>query len=46
MTDCDWLIILPVAVLGLAQLQQEGKLNLKGLFIDPIKDIINLFRRC
>lgn len=45
MQDSDLFILLPFLVLGLMQLSSEGKLNFKGLIIEPILSIISFFRR-
>lgn len=37
-------LMLVIAPLGLAQLHSEGKLNIRGLLIEPIMTIVNLFR--
>nr|DAH52791.1 MAG TPA: hypothetical protein [Caudoviricetes sp.] len=42
---CDWLILIPVAFLGMYQLHKEGKLNIRGVLIEPVKILINLFRK-
>lgn len=44
MNDYDWLIMLIIAPLGMAQLHSEGKLNFNGLIVEPVLSIISLFR--
>jgi len=38
------LALLVVAPLGLYQLHSEGKLNIRGILIEPLMTIVNLFR--
>ncbi|MGX9240036.1 hypothetical protein ACWXWB_02600 [Pantoea dispersa] len=38
------ILILVIAPLGIAQLHSEGKLNIRGVFIEPLMLIFNLFR--
>ena len=41
----DWLIIGIVMVLGAIQMWCEGKLNFKGLILEPLATILSLFKR-
>lgn len=39
------ILMLVIAPLGMAQLHSEGKLNIRGILIEPVMTIVSLFRR-
>lgn len=41
----DWIIIDIVLALGVIQMWCEGKLNFKGLILEPLVTILSLFKR-
>ena len=44
MNEFDWAILLPIIALGVYGFALEGKLNFKGVFIDPLKSILSLLK--
>ncbi len=43
--SCDWLVLIPIVLLGALQLSEEGKLNIKGIIIEPIMRLLNILRK-
>lgn len=44
MSSFDWAILLPIVALGAYGFAIEGKLNFKGVLIEPLKTLLALLR--